>query len=124
MKLQALKRYNKDDYPNAADWFLTFLDNLNSTIDILNPLLTHNIDLDNNILGERQTVTLTHATPISIKMRSLKQQPRFVRVGFASGYVGIGAISTYNTDGTLMVTVYFQGTLPTAPVSTVLYFEP
>jgi hypothetical protein len=100
------------------------LGNLNLIIDTLNPLVQNNIDIDNNLLAERQTVTLSHNTAIQIKMQKLAQQPRIVRVGYASGYIGVGAITGYNTDGTLEVTVYFVGTAPTSPVSTVLIFEP
>lgn len=124
MKLNTFKRYNKEDYSGATDWFLTFLDNINTTIDSLNPLITHNIDIDNNLLAERQIVTLSHGVPIRIKLRSLRIRPTLVRVGYAAGFVGVGAITAYNTDGTISVTVFFLGTPPSVPVLTTLVLEP
>ena len=124
IKIQALKRYNKDDYSGATQWFLTFLDNINTTIDTLNPLLQGNVDIDNNLLAERQTVTLSHATAIKVKMRDLTIRPTLVRVGYAGGYVGSCAVQTYNVDGTITIICYFQGTPPTVPVATTLIFEP
>lgn len=124
MKFRPFLRFNSDDYPKAEPWFLTYLNMINPMIDTLNVMLANNIDTTWNIAAERQTVLLSHGVPIQIKLRSLNQIPFLVRVGYASGYVGVGAITTYNTDGTLMVTVWFQGTPPTSPVSTLLVLEP
>jgi hypothetical protein len=123
MRFQALKRYNKDDYSGAAEWFLTFLDNINTAIDTLNPLLAHNVDIDNNLLAERRTVLVTQATPFKIKMQRLAVQPTLVRVGYAAGYVGIAGITSYNTDGSVSVTVYYT-VIPPGPILTTLVFEP
>lgn len=124
MKIQSLKRYNSDDYSDAPDWFSDFLSNINSTIDTLNPLLQNNVDIDNNLLAERQIVKLSHGVAVKVRLRTLKVRPSLVRVGYASGFVGVGAITAYNTDGTYSVTVFFLGTPPTAPVLAVLVLEP
>jgi hypothetical protein len=124
MKISALNRFNIDDYSNSPQWFQNFLNNLNTIVINLNNLIQNNVDLTYNILCERQTVSLKHGVPITITLRSLKTRPTLVRVGYASGYVGTGAITAYNTSGTLQVTVYFSGTAPTGAVSTVLVFEP
>jgi hypothetical protein len=124
MKIRPLPRFLQDDYPTAGSWFYNFLGNLNLIIDTLNPLVQGNIDTFYNIQCERQTVTLSHATAIQIKLQTLTAIPRFVRVGYAAGYVGVAAITSYNTDGTFDITVYFQGTAPTAAVATMLIFEP
>lgn len=124
MKIQPFKRLNRDDYRNAPDWFYDFLDAMNPLIDTLNILLLSNIDINNNLLAERQVVSLQHNVPITIKLLSLKQQPSLVRVGYANGFIGTGAITGYNVDGTYQVTVFFLGTPPTASTLTVLVFEP
>lgn len=124
MKIVPFQRFNVDDYRNSQPWFQLFLDNMNFMVLTLNALLQRNIDIDNNLLAERQIVKLSHNVPITIKLQSLKTQASLVRVGFAAGFIGIGAITTYNPDGTLQVTVYFQGTIPTVPVTTTLIFEP
>lgn len=124
MKVRTFKRFSDDDYGQAPSWFLDFIDALNPMVDSLNPLLANNIDLDNNMLGERQTVLLSHGVPIIIKLQKLRQVPRFVRVGYAAGYVGLGGITTYLNDGTFYVTVWFLGIVPNVPVSTILFFEP
>lgn len=103
---------------------MNFLDNINTTIDMLNPLIQNGIDIDNNMTSERQVVTLSHGVAIKISLRKLSIRPALVRVGYAAGHVGVGAITTYNADGSLNVTVYFQGTAPTAAVATTLIFEP
>lgn len=125
MKIRPFLRFNSDDYPQAPSWFLTYLNMINPMIDTLNVLLFNQIDTFYNIAAERQTVTLSHGVPIQIKLRSLNQIPYLVRVGYAAGYVGVGAITGYNTDGTIMVTVWFQdATPPTSPVATLLVLEP
>lgn len=124
MKVAQLRRLNSDDYHNAPEWFLTFVDNMNVMIDNLNPLLQNGIDIDNNITAERQTVTLSHATPIKIKLNRLTTTPKIVRVGYAAGLVGVAAITAFNADGTITITVYFQGTPPTTPILTTLVMEP
>lgn len=124
MKLATLLRFSEDDYTGAPDWFRTFLGSLNQMVDSIGPLVQHNIDLDNNILGERQTLTVTNGVPITVRLRTLKTTPSFVRVGYAAGYVGVAAITKYNVDGTLQVTVNFTGTQPTSSVSITVYFEP
>jgi hypothetical protein len=124
MKVRTFKRFADDDYPHAPQWFLDHLDALNPMIDALNPLLANNIDIDNNMLAERQTVTLSHNTPIQIKLQKLKTTPFIVLVGYAHGYIGHGAITSYNNDGMFYVTVFFLGTIPTSPVSTTLVFLP
>jgi len=124
MKIRPLPRFLQDDYKSASSWFYTFLGNMNLIIDTLNPLIQNNVDIDNNLLAERQIVTLSHNTPITIKLQKLTAIPRLVRVGYAAGYVGVGAITGYNTDGTFQVTVYFVGTAPTAAVATTLVMEP
>ena len=124
MQIRPLPRFLQDDYPSAGAWFYNFLGNLNSIIDTINPLIQSGIDTFYNINCERQTVTLSHNTPIQITLKTLDAIPRFVRVGYAAGYIGVGAITSYNTNGTFMVTVYFVGTAPTAAVSTMLIFEP
>jgi hypothetical protein len=124
VKVRPFRRFSDDDYPGAPTWFSDFLNTINPMVDGLNPLLANNIDIDNNLLAERQTVTLQHGVAIAIRLQRLKVIPRLVRVGYAAGYVGVGAITSYNTDGTFAVTVYFQGTAPTGPVQTTLVFEP
>lgn len=124
MRITPLRRFSDDDYPDAEPWFLNFLDNLNPVIDTLNPLFVNNVDIDNNLLAERQTVTLSHGVPVIIKLQKLPLVPRLVRVGYAAGFVGVGAITGYLNNGTFLVTVYFMGTPPTVPVLTMLIFEP
>lgn len=124
MKIRQFRRFNRDDYRAAPDWFLNFLDNLNLMVDQLNVLLQNNIDIDNNLLAERRTLSVTHNTPINVTMQKLTQQPYLVRAGYASGHVVTGCnITGYNSDGSVAVTVTFADA-PTSPVSTTLIFEP
>lgn len=124
MRIAAFARFNKDDFRNAPDWFLNFLDNINVTIDSLNPLIAHGIDIDNNMLAERQTIKVTHNVPLKITLRSLSRQPTLIRVGYAAGHLVSGAsITGYNTDGSIMVTILFSDA-PTTPVLATVVFEP
>lgn len=123
MRLSPFRRFTSEDYPTAPSWFRTFFDNINPMVDQLNRLLASNIDIDSNLLAERQTVLVQHGVPITIKMNRLTQTPFLVRVGFANGHVGYAAVTNLNADGSVQVTVYFQDA-PVAPVSTVLVFEP
>lgn len=75
-------------------------------------------------MAERHTISVVHGVSINVRMISLKAAPKLVRVGYANGYVGVGAINQYNADGTVQVTVYFLGTPPTTAIPTVLVFEP
>ena len=124
MKISPFRRFNSDDYPSAASYFSDFLGSLNVIVDALNNLLQNNIDITYNMAAERQTQMMTHGVAQNIKLNTLKQTPSLVRVGYAGGYVATAAITNYNSDGTVQVTVYFQGTAPTTPVSTLLVFEP
>lgn len=124
MRIASFIRFNRDDYREAEPWFSDFLDSLNIIIDTLNPLLASNIDINNNLLAERQIVTLSHNVPIKVRLQRLKQIPTLVRVGYANGFIGTGAITGYNPDGTVMVTVFFHGTPPANPTATVLVIEP
>lgn len=124
MKLAPFRRFNRDDYRAAESWFGDFLDAMNLIIDSLNPLVASGVDIDNNLLAERQIVTLSHNVPIQIRLQRLKQVPKLVRVGYANGFIGTGAITGYNGDGSIMITVFFQGTPPTVPTATVLVIEP
>lgn len=126
MKIQSFRRFTMQDYTGAPTWFQNFLNALDPMIDTLNFLLQNNIDLDNNILGERQTISLKHNVPITVKMKTLGQtRPNIVTVGYAQGFIGSAAITAYNADGTVDVTVFFQGAiLPTGSVSTMLFFQP
>ena len=40
------------------------------------------------------------------------------------GYIGTAAITNYNTDGSLQVTMYFVGTVPTSAQQVELIVEP
>lgn len=124
MKVSQFKRFLQDDYSGADQWFYDFLGNLNMMIDTLNPLLQGNVDIDNNQLAERVIISLSHNTPISIRLRKLTVQPNIVRLGYAGGNPGVAYISGYNKDGTVNAGVYFLGTPPTAAVSCILIFEP
>jgi hypothetical protein len=57
-------------------------------------------------------------------MKKLTSAPKLVRLGYAGGYIGTAAITGYNTDGSIVVTVFFVGTVPTSAQSCVLVFEP
>lgn len=124
MKLKPFIRFANEDYKTAPKWFWDFLGNLNQAIDTLNALLQNNVDIDNNLLAERQTVTVSHNTPITLTMKKLTSTPRLVRLGYANGYQGVASITGYTTSGGVTVTVYFLGTAPTAAQSVVLVFEP
>src|SRR4051812_34029008 len=103
MKVRSFKRFSADDFRGSPNWFLDFIDSLNPMIDSLNPLLANNIDIDNNLLAERQSVTVSHGVPVTVTLRSLTAIPRLVRVGYAAGYVGSAAITSYNGDGSVQV---------------------
>jgi hypothetical protein len=123
-RVAGFKRFDKEDYRTSPDWFDDFLENLNPMIDALNPLLQNSIDIDNNLLAERQTVAVTHNVPITLTMKRLKQTPFLVRAGYAQGHIVTGCnITAYNSNGSIQVTVLFNDA-PTTAVSTVLIFEP
>lgn len=124
MRIRPFTRLSTDDFRGAEPWFITFLETMNPMIDTLNSLVQNNINIDDNLLAERQTVLLSHGVPVTIKLRKLRQQPYFVRVGYAAGHVGTGAVTGYNSDGSVQVTVYFSGTIPTTPVLTTIVLEP
>lgn len=125
MKVRSINRFNRSDYPNQSDEFYRLLDNLNLIPDTLNPLLQSNVDIDNNLLAERQTVTLSHGVPVTVRMRKLKQTPFLVRYGYANkNAVRSATITQINADGTIAVTVFFESPAPTNPVPVVLVFEP
>jgi hypothetical protein len=124
MKIRPFTRFSQDDYRGSPVWFWNFLGNLNLMVDTLNAALQSNLDIDNNLLAERQTVSVSHNVPVTLRMKKLTSTPRLVRLGYANGYIGTAAISKYNTDGSLQVTVYFLGTVPTSAQSVVLIFEP
>jgi len=124
MKFRPLKKFLQDDFKDAPQYFFDFLANLNLIVDSLNPLLQNGIDIDNNQTAERQSVSLSHNTPVSVRMRRMTAQPNIVRLGYAGGNPGTAYIAGYNTDGTVRVGVFFHGTAPTAPVSCILIFEP
>lgn len=123
MQIQQFRRFSAEDYPHAPTWFRSLMDNINPMVDQLNQLLAGNIDIANNLLAERQTITVKHGVPFSIRMQRLTQTPFLVRVGYANGHVGYAAITNFNNDGTVQVTVYFQDA-PTAAIPTLLVFEP
>jgi hypothetical protein len=118
------RRFNKDDYRNAPQYFYTLLDNLQPIVDTCNFLFQSNIDIDNNMLAERQIVSCTHGVPFSTRMRTLAVTPKLVRYGYASGAQVLAAnITGYNADGTVEVTVLFNGA-PTTAQTLQLVFEP
>jgi hypothetical protein len=122
MKIRPLQRHNVDDYRQAPQWFRDFLDVTNQGVDTLNTVLQGNIDINNNLAAESQTVTLSHNTPTKVRLLRLQSVPSFCIAGYAGGNVGVGRITNYQSDGSLMVTVYFLGTPPTGSVATKLWF--
>jgi hypothetical protein len=124
MKVRPLPRFSRDDYRAADAWFYDFLDGLNVVVDALNPVFANGLDIDNNLISERRTLAITHGVPINVRLNVLKSRPTLVRVGYAAGYVGHGAITKYNSDGTIAVTVYFLGTPPAGAVNTTIVLEP
>lgn len=124
MRFRPLVHFNTDDYRTAPQWFSNFLSVMNLMVDTLNSLLQNNVDIDNNLLAERQTVSVIHNVPTTVKMRKLAQTPFLVRAGYASGHVVTGcSITGYNNDGTVQITVQFSGA-PTTAIATTLIFEP
>lgn len=123
IKIRPFVRFNQDDYKGSSAWFWNFLGTLNLMVDTLNFLVQGNIDIDNNLYAERQTVSVSHNTPITLSMKKITSVPKMVRVGYASGYIATANITAYDTDGTLQVTVYFLGTVPTTAQTVILVFE-
>jgi hypothetical protein len=123
MKIRPFQRYANEDYKSAPKWFWDFLSNLNMMVDTLNSCLQNNLDIDNNLLAERQTVTVSHNTPATVSMKKIGT-PRLVRLGYANGYQGTASITGYGTDGSVIVTVFFVGTPPTTAQAVTLVFEP
>lgn len=123
MQIQPFRRFTLEDYPNAPSWFQNFMTNINPMVDQLNQLLAGRIDIANNLLAERQTISVTHGVPFNIRMQRLTQSPFLVRVGYADGHTGYAAVTAFNVDGTVQVTVYFHDA-PATAVSTLLIFEP
>lgn len=124
MKIRPFIRFAQDDYKQAPQWFFTFLGVMNMFVDTLNAVLQNNVDIDNNQLAERQTLAVQHGVPISTKLNKLTGMPRMVRAGYASGQVVTGcSITGYNNDGSVQVTVLFNGA-PSGTISTVVVFEP
>lgn len=125
MKIGPFTRFNRNDYRNLPDAFYEVLDNLNPLVDTLNKLLQGNIDIDNNMLAERQLVSVEHAVPVTLRMRKLRTPPFLVRAGYSSGNrVAAANITQINSDGTVQVVVDFLSPAPTGPVEVVLVFEP
>lgn len=127
MKLLPFRRFLNEDFPKAPQYFYDFLADLNPFVDAINRLFQGNIDITNNLLAERQTVSVQHGVAVTIKLQKLDpnfQRPFLVRAGYANGQtVSSVAITGYNSDGTFTVVVSFVGA-PTATIPVLLVFEP
>lgn len=119
-KFTPLKHLNADDFRTAPQWFRDYLDQYNILADALNFLLPGHIDIDWNLQAEKQTVTVSHNTPVTVNLQKLST-PTFCILGYCGGSVGVANIVGYPNPKSVSVNVFFLGTVPTNPVSAVLW---
>lgn len=74
-KIAEFKRLNKEDYPDAPDYFTRLIEAYNISMEnIYNAVNKNNLNFTDNINSERQLITLKHEVPQKVSLKRIKSK--------------------------------------------------
>ena len=107
MKISAVKKFSREDFTGAPDWFGRFLDEINNFSDQMITFTENNIIYEDNIYCQNVQYNFNHGEQVKF-LNKLKNKPRGLIAVAADGYAIDAAELQYDNGGQIGITVYFN----------------
>lgn len=107
MKIAAVKKFSREDFAGAPEWFGAFLDEINNFSDQMITFTENNIIYEENIYCQSVDYNFNHGQQVKF-LNKLKGKPRGLLAVAAQGYAIDAAELQYDNGGQIGITVYFN----------------
>lgn len=107
MKISAIKKFIKEDFIDAPEWFGRFMDEINIFSDQIITMTENNITFNENVLCQPIEFSFTHGVQQKFENK-LSGKPRGIIVTESSGYAIDSYELRYDNSGKIGIILYFK----------------
>lgn len=106
MKVSAINKLSREDYPDAPNWFARVLDVLNNFMDQVLLALRGKLTFRDNLLNQVIDFEFTHGVQVPF-LNQLGQKPEGIIPIVAQGQIISGHGMDYNQKNEILITINF-----------------